>query len=107
MTVQSKTMSVQIREGRLRTTPSFLGKIIGSVRYGDRVAVLEEKSSWLLVSPPNADRGWIHQSALTVKKIVLRPGEEDVRKAATTDEIALAGKGFDRLKMSFEADTPA
>jgi len=57
MTVQSKTMSVQIREGRLRTTPSFLGKIIGSVRYGDRVAVLEEKSSWLLVSPPDADRG--------------------------------------------------
>ncbi|CAB5170000.1 hypothetical protein D3OALGA1CA_5671 [Olavius algarvensis associated proteobacterium Delta 3] len=33
---------------------------------------------------------------MTVKKIVLRPGEEDVRKAATTDEIALAGKGFNR-----------
>ncbi len=33
---------------------------------------------------------------LTEKKVVLKPGASDVKKAATNDEIALAGKGFNK-----------
>lgn len=38
--------------------------------------------------------GWIHNSALSEKEIVLRPGDTDVQKAASQREITLAGKGF-------------
>jgi len=38
----------------------------------------------------------VHASALTTKKIALRSGASDVGQAATDDEVALAGKGFNK-----------
>jgi hypothetical protein len=86
-------MSVQVKEGRLRAAPSFLGRIVGSVQYADRVRILAWKGAWARVAAGDA-QGWIHKSALTEKEIVLQAGAEDVERAATTDELALAGKGF-------------
>ena len=88
-------MSVQIRDGQVRATPSFLGKIVGTVSYGDRVAIREEKGAWAKVKlPERALEGWMHTSALSEKKIVLKAGASDVEQTASTEEIALAGKGF-------------
>ncbi len=95
MTSENAAMSVQVKEGRLRAAPSFLGSSVGSVSYGDRVRVLEQRGAWLRVAA-GARQGWIHRSALTEKTIVLQAGAEDVKRAATTDELALAGKGFSR-----------
>ena len=88
-----KYMSVQVRTGQLREKPSFLGKVTASVSYGDRVQVMEEGGAWLRVDT-GEDQGWIHESALTKKRIALRSGEREAQVAATSDEIALAGKGF-------------
>jgi len=88
-------MSVQIKEGQVRSTPSFLGKIVAALNYGDRVEVLEEQNAWARISlSGDPDQGWIHVSALTDKQIVLKPGAKDVQRAATSDEVALAGRGF-------------
>ncbi|MBW1799110.1 MAG: SH3 domain-containing protein [Deltaproteobacteria bacterium] len=93
-TVQKK-MWVQVRGGQVRSTPSFLGKILIRLSYGDQVEVQEEKNAWARVSPVGGSReGWIHISALTKKKIVLKPGARDIKQAASSDELALAGKGF-------------
>lgn len=90
-------MSIQIKSGHLRDTPSFLGRIVSSLSYGDRVDFFEEKNSWSHVGVPGTQiRGWIHATALTSKKIILSAGTEDVEKAANSDELALAGKGFNR-----------
>jgi hypothetical protein len=86
-------MSVQVKEGRLRAAPSFLGRIVGSVQYADRVRVLTWKGAWARVAAGSI-QGWIHKSALTEKEIVFQAGAEDVERTATTDELALAGKGF-------------
>ena len=54
-----------------------------------------------------AAEGWIHASALTPKKIVLRAGAEDVEAAASSDELALAGKGFNQqVESEFRAKNP-
>jgi len=91
----AETMSVQVRKSQLRNQPSFLGKIITELAYGDKVTVQEEKKSWVRVSDPKQGKeGWMHMSALTTKEIVLKPNSKDVEKAASSDEIALAGKGF-------------
>ena len=106
--VGQSMMSVQIKKGELRLSPSFLGKIVAQLYYGDRVYVLEEKGSWSKVGlSEGAAEGWIHSSALTPKKIVLRAGAEDVEAAASSDELALAGKGFNQqVESEFRAKNP-
>ncbi|MBU0988485.1 MAG: SH3 domain-containing protein [Proteobacteria bacterium] len=105
---EQQLMSVQVKEGQVRSAPSFLGKIVFSVAYGNRVAVFGEKGAWSLIGMPGRDvKGWIHASALTRKKIVLKAGAADVSQAASSDEIALAGKGFNaQVENEFRAKNP-
>ena len=88
-----KTMSVQVREGQLRSTPSFLGAIIAQASYGDRVEIVQDQGTWKKVAIRGV-QGWMHESALTTKTIVLKAGAGSVQTSATGREIALAGKGF-------------
>lgn len=101
-------MSIQVKKGHLRSSPSFLGKIVSALDYGDRVAVLEKKDPWNKVRSSEQNiTGWIHASALTTKKIILKPGAADVEQAATSDEVALAGKGFNQqVEGEFKAKNP-
>jgi len=92
-----KTMSVQVREGHLRATPSHLGKIVARVSYGDQVVVLENAGVWDKVSAAGGKaRGWIHHTALTSQKIALKSGKTGVNASVSQSEIALAGKGFSK-----------
>lgn len=85
------TMSVQVRETQVREKPSFLGKIVTTLSYGDRVEIIEEKGAW-----QRSEQGWLHKSALSSKTIVLKAGAADVQHSASGDEVALAGKGFNK-----------
>ncbi len=106
--VGQSMMSVQVRKGEIRLTPSFLGRIVALLSYGDRVYVLEEKGSWTKVGlSKGISDGWIHSSALTRKKIILKAGAQDVQTAASSDELALAGKGFNQqVESEFRAKNP-
>ncbi|HEY5995382.1 MAG TPA: SH3 domain-containing protein [Candidatus Deferrimicrobiaceae bacterium] len=89
------TMSVQVRQGEVRATRSFLGKIVATLSYGDRVETVEQGGGWVrVVVPGKKATGWIHGSALTAKRIVLRAGSRAEQAAASRGELALAGKGF-------------
>ena len=90
-----KSMSVQVKEAQLRSAPSFMGKIITTIAYTKKVEVLEEKGDWMkVVVKGTSTDGWIHSSALTKKEIVLKPGKDDIKRAVSSDEVVLAGKGF-------------
>ena len=99
------TMSLQIRKGDVRSSPSFLGKIVGSAAYGDRLTVEETKGAWSRVTADTSDlTGWLHSSALTKKKVKLTAGEKDADVAASSGELALAGKGFNsEVEAEFKA----
>ncbi len=89
------TMSLQVRTGDLRSSPSFLGQIVGSAAYGDRFTVEETQGAWSRVTAEEgALTGGLHRSALTKKKVTLKAGEQDADVAASSGELALAGKGF-------------
>lgn len=105
---QAQMMSVEIKKVQVRSEPSFLmGKVIAELSYGDRVNVREKKGPWHRVALSGTSRGWIHNSALTKKRVVLRPGASDVRKAVANDELALAGKGFSRqVEGEFKSRNP-
>lgn len=89
-----KTMSVQVKEAQVRSTPSFLGTIIARPSYGDRVEIVQDQGTWKKVAIRGGVQGWMHASALTTKTIVLKAGAGNVQTSATGSEIALAGKGF-------------
>jgi SH3-like domain-containing protein len=68
------------------------------------VTVLEEKSPWIRVRGTGGREGWVHQSALTTKKVQLSAGGKNVATGAGNDELALAGKGFSaEVEESFKA----
>ena len=94
-TQSAKQMSVTVKETQVRATPSYLGKILAVLAYGDRVDVLTEQGGWARVRLPSGE-GWVHLSALTSKQIVLQSGSESVGTGASSGEVALAGKGFNQ-----------
>ena len=92
-TEPQKAMSVQVKEGQIRSTPSFLAEIIARPPYGDRVEIIQDKGHWKKVAGRGV-QGWMHVSALTTKTVVLKAGAANLPTTATGSEIALAGKGF-------------
>ena len=90
-----KTMSVQVKQTQLRATPSHLGKIVAKAPYGARVTIIEQRGDWKRAAY-GSYRGWVHTSALTTKRIVLTAGRTSQTGTVGQDEIALAGKGFNK-----------
>lgn len=90
-----ETRSVSVRETQLRETPGFLGSVITTLSYGDQVDSISEQNGWTRARS-SENEGWVHSSALTTKRIVLDASERDVQEAATSREVALAGRGFNR-----------
>ncbi len=104
LTAAPADMSVQVKTVPMRATPSFLGAVVAPLNYGDRLQVLEQQGEWSKVTAPGGKTGWVHGSALTKKKIEMKAGDRSAQTAASGDEMALAGKGFNS---AVEADFKA
>jgi SH3-like domain-containing protein len=102
----AKTMSIQVREGQLRSAPSYLSRVVATLNYATRVTIAEEKGPWIRVQTEDgSQKGWIHKSALTKKRLKLASGEKNASTAVSTDEQALAGKGFNSdVEAKFKKD---
>ena len=87
-------MNVQVQSGQIRMTPTFLGKVLGTVSYGAPVEILQTKGDWKQVKSAQGQVGWMHKSALTTKRVSMTAGNATAKSAASSDELALAGKGF-------------
>lgn len=97
-------MSVQIRKAEIRDTPSFLGKVVAGLSYGDKVSVVQPQgAAWMQVTA-GSQSGWVHSSVLTTKNIVMKAGDS-AQTAASSGEMALAGKGFNSdVEAKFKSD---
>lgn len=91
--IAAQVMNVQVREGQIRATPSFLGKIVGTVGYGQSVTVQDKRGDWNQVSQSGLS-GWMHGSALTTSDLDLQSGSGAAPSSVSGQEMALAGKGF-------------
>lgn len=86
---------VQIKNARLMDQPKLWGKSIATVGFGDELTVVSDSGSgWLQVRSRSGKSGYLHQSALTTTKIVLRSGGSAGPTGAS--DVVLAGKGFNR-----------
>jgi SH3-like domain-containing protein len=99
------SMSVQVRNGKLRATPSQLGKVVATVDYGAVVQTGALQKGWYPVTTADGKTGWLHESALSVKPIAMRAGTSDAATGVSSDEVALAGKGFnEQVEAKLKAD---
>lgn len=100
-------MNVQVQDAQLRSNPSFLGSVTANLDYGTQVMVLGEQGDFMrVVVQSTSASGWLHSSALTERAITLSGSGSTAAASATSDEIALAGKGFNKqVEESYRSQT--
>jgi len=99
------SMSVQVRNAKVRATPSQLGRVIGTVEYGTAVQTGALQRGWYPVTTADGQKGWLHESALSAKPISMQAGTSDAATGVSSDEVALAGKGFnEQVEAKLKAD---
>jgi len=99
------SMSVQVKTSKLRATPSQLGRVVATVKYGDVMQVDSSKRGWYAVTTADGKKGWLHESVLSEKPIAMRAGTTDAATGVSSDEVALAGKGFnEQVEAKLKAD---
>lgn len=103
-----KIANILVKKGSLRAQPTFVGQIITNVCYGERVDITDELNGWSKIRVIRTGQtGWIHNSALSSKAITLKSGTLNAGHSATSDELALAGKGFNKqVEQQFRAKNP-
>lgn len=99
------SMSVQVQQSKVRATPSQLGSAVDTVKYGDVVNVGELRNGWYEVTTINGKKGWVHESALSKKPVKMSAGTTNTTTGVSSDEVALAGKGFnEQVENKLKAD---
>lgn len=93
-----KQMSVTVKETQVRVTPGYLGKVLGTLVYGDRITLLDQPADtlkgWVKVLGPDKKlQGFVNLASLTEKQIALA-SSGGVQQSASSGDVALAGKGF-------------
>ena len=104
-TAFAASMSVQVRNCKVRATPSQLGTVVATVDYGAVVQAGAPQNGWYPVTTADGKTGWLHESALSKKPIAMRAGTSDAATGVSSDEVALAGKGFnEKVEAKMKAD---
>ena len=103
--VFAASMSVQVQQSKVRATPSQLGSVVDTVEYGEVVNAGELQKGWYPVTTTDGKKGWLHESVLSKKAITMQAGTTDVATGVSSDEVALAGKGFnEQVENKLKAD---
>lgn len=102
----AKEMSVQVSQTQLRSTPAYYGAVVATVRYADRLTILETRGKWLRASNPKTKAaGWVHESALTGKTLALRSGAGSAPTRVSAGELSAAEKGFtEQIERKYRQD---
>lgn len=94
--ILAETLVVKVKSTYLRNQPVFYASPITALNAGDSVEKLAEKDGWFRVKTSKGQEGWLHSSSVRAKKFSLKTLGKSVKTEATADEVALAGKGFNR-----------
>ena len=66
------------------------------MKAGDSVTQIASQAGWFKVRTSTGIEGWIHSQAVATGKLAVAAMDKSVQMSATADEVALAGKGFNR-----------
>jgi len=89
----AETARVIVKESAIRSDCKFYSSVKARVKYNDTVEVLSKQGDWFRVKFRNT-KGCIHKSAIEQKTFKLSGLLGSKPQGATSDEVSLAGKGF-------------
>jgi hypothetical protein len=84
----ASTVTVLVQETTLRKRPQFFAPAAGTAKLGQSFEASGPSAGWY-----KTDEGYLHQSAVTAKKVRLGSADS-VGGSASAEEVTLAGKGF-------------
>ncbi len=103
------SVTIKVKKTSLRKDKQFYAPTVTTVVFGDRLETIKFSGNWWLVSH-NGTQGWVHESALVGwnaqyrRKVSMFKGK---KSEMSTDETALAGKGFDaQIEHEFRKKSP-
>lgn len=86
---KTTTMYVAVQNAVFKEKKSYFSATVAKVDYGEAVKITSTSGKWAQATVVNGGKkGWISLNSLTKRKIK----KSDFK--ASTDELALAGKGF-------------
>ena len=95
-----------IMDAVLRASPSYLGKVVETLRSGTSVELMSEEGEWARVNA-GGQQGWLPVSALRARTVSLASGEGLTKTSADSIEVAMAGKGFSqKAEAEYRAENP-
>jgi len=99
--VAAATITVLVEQTTLRKRPQFYAPAAGVARLGDKFETGDAANGWY-----KTDSGFVHQSAVTAKKVKL-DSSATVGGGASAAEVTLAGKGFNpQVEESYSGKHP-
>lgn len=94
VSAEDAKLSVKVRSTAVRNAPKSWAPAVSTVKYGDLVSRISQDKGWIKVKSSSGATGYIHESAVTSKKVVLAARSQGVSSFTDSNEIVLAGKGF-------------
>lgn len=100
----AETVVVNVQTTALRKEPKFYAAVVAALKAGDRLELIASREGWLQVRTAAGAVGWVHDSAVGSKSFALAAVDKSLQTKASADEVALAGKGFDKqVEESYKA----
>lgn len=94
----SQVLYVQVRTSQIRAEPRQFAKGLSPVAYGDVLQSLTAESGgspgWFRVRTQQGKTGFIHESAVTERRVVLKGRSTATLLDSDSSDVVLAGKGF-------------
>lgn len=88
----AETVTVIVRKTSIRRDRQFYAPTVAEAGLGDSFSVLAREKGWVRVGT-GAGEGWLHESAVTAKKVVAST-QGPAGGTVDAEDVALAGKGF-------------
>jgi len=92
----AETVIVKIKTTNLRRDPKFTSPAVAAIKAGDTLEKLDARDGWVKVQTKAGVVGWLHSTAVETRKLNLLAMDKTMKTQASSGEIALAAKGFNK-----------
>lgn len=92
----AETLFVKVQTTYVRKEPKFYSPAVATLQAGESVTQIASEAGWFKVRTDKGVEGWIHSSAVQTGKFTVAAMDQSLKTRATTEEVALAGKGFNK-----------
>ena len=92
----AQTLTVKVQSTYVRKEPKFYSSPLATLTVGESVTQISSQAGWFKVRTSKGIEGWIHSQAVQSGKLTVAAVDRSLNTSATADEVALAGKGFNK-----------